>query len=72
MALGAWVDNPQIVETSQRLGAQYRALAQKLGIAFADANDWDVELTYDGVHFSERGHRAFSVGIGKWLSCKLT
>jgi len=67
MALGAWVDDPKIVETSQRLGAQYQGLAQKLGIAFADANDWNVELTFDGVHFSERGHRAFFAGIGKRL-----
>lgn len=67
MTLGAWVDDPKIVETSQRLGAQYQGLAQKLGIAFADANDWNVELTYDGVHFSERGQRAFFMGIGKRL-----
>ena len=67
MALGVWVDDPKIVETSQRLGAQYQGLAQKLGIAFADAKDWNVELTYDGVHFSERGHRAFFTGIGKRL-----
>lgn len=67
MAPGAWVDDPKIVETSQRLGARYQGLAQKLGIAFADANDWNVELTFDGVHFSERGHRAFFAGIGKRL-----
>ena len=67
MALGAWVGDPEIVEASQRLGAQYRVTAQKLGIAFADANDWDVELTFDGVHFSEQGHWAFSAGIGKCL-----
>ena len=67
MAPGAWVDDPKIVETSQRLGARYQGLAQKLGIAFADANDWNVELTFDGVHFSEQGHRAFFTGIGKRL-----
>lgn len=68
MALGAWVDDPRIIETSQRLGVQYQAAAQKLGIAFADANDWNVELAYDGVHFSERGHKAFSIGISKELA----
>lgn len=67
MTLGAWVDDPQIVETSQHLGSKYQGLAQKLGIAFADANAWGVELTYDGVHFSERGHSAFFAGIGKRL-----
>ncbi len=68
VTLGAWVDDPKIVQTSQHLGAHYQALAQRRGVTFADAGDWDVELTYDGVHFSERGHRAFSAGIGKRLS----
>ena len=68
MALGAWVDDPRIIETSQRLGVQYQAVAQELGIAFADANDWNVELAYDGVHFSEHGHKAFSIGISKGLA----
>lgn len=67
VALGAWVDDPRIVETSRRLGAHYQATAQKLGISFADAKDWNVELAYDGVHFSESGHRAFSDGIGNSL-----
>lgn len=67
MALGAWVDDSKIVETSQHLGSQYQSVAQKLGIAFADANGWNVELTFDGVHFSERGHWAFFAGIGKRL-----
>lgn len=67
MALGAWVNDSKIVETSQHLGSQYQGLAQRLGIAFADANAWGVELAYDGVHFSERGHRAFFAGIGKRL-----
>lgn len=67
MALGAWVDDLMIVATSQHLGSQYQSVAQRLGIAFADANGWNVELTFDGVHFSERGHWAFFAGIGKRL-----
>lgn len=67
MTMGAWVDDPKIVETSQHLGSQYQGLVQKLGIAFADANAWGVELTHDGVHFSECGHSAFFAGIGKRL-----
>lgn len=67
MTTGSYVDDPQIAETFQRLGAQYQAVAQKLGTAFLDANGWNVELTYDVVHFSECGHRAFSVEIGKRL-----
>lgn len=68
MTLGAWVDNPKIVETSQCLGTHYQTAAQKLSIAFANADDWNIELTYDGVHFSERGHWAFFSGLCKRLS----
>lgn len=68
MVLGAWVDDPKIVETSRRLGSQYQGVAKKLNVAFADANAWGVELAYDGVHFSKCGHRAFFAGIGKRLS----
>lgn len=67
MTLGAWVDEPKIVETSHCLGPHYQTAAQKLGIAFANADDWNIELTYDGVHFSERGHWAFFSGIRKRL-----
>ena len=72
VTLGAWVDNPKIVETSQCLGAHYRAAAQTLGITFADAGDWKVELTYDGVHFSELGHRAFFLGLSRQLAAEIS
>lgn len=68
MTLGAWVDDPKIVETSHHLGTCYRTAAQKLGISFANADDWNVELAHDGVHFSERGHWAFFSGLCKRLS----
>lgn len=63
MKPGAWVSNQRTLEESQRLAGCYHAAAQRLGIAFADAENWDVTLTYDGVHFSEEGHRAFANGI---------
>lgn len=63
MKLGAWVSDLSTLEESQRLAGCYQAVAQQLGIAFADADTWDIGLTYDGVHFSEKGHRAFTTGI---------
>ena len=45
------------------LAGCYEATAHRLGIAFADSGAWGVELTYDGVHFSEEGHLAFAKGI---------
>ena len=41
----------------------YRELADKYGVHFADAAQWNVELGPDGVHFSENGHIAFARGI---------
>lgn len=70
MALGAWVPDRGLVHASIALAGQYQALAKRLGIRFADAGSWGVALTYDGVHFSERGHRAFAVGLLQTLSVK--
>lgn len=67
MMLGSWVDDPKLAENSRCLSEHYQKVAQTLGIAFADAGDWNVELTHDGVHFSERGHWAFFSGIHERL-----
>ena len=67
MKLGAWVSDPGTLVESQRLAGCYKTLAQRLGIHFADAGNWGVELAFDGVHFSEQGHRAFADGIRKKL-----
>lgn len=67
MKLGAWVNGAETLEESHRLAGCYEVLAQRLGIPFADAGAWDVELAFDGVHFSENGHLAFANGIEKIL-----
>ena len=33
-----------------------------------DAGKWDVELAYDGVHFTEQGHRAFADSLFKEIN----
>jgi len=63
MKPGVWVNDPRTLEESRRLAGCYEAVAQRLGIAFTDAGSWNVALAYDGVHFSEEGHRAFAKGI---------
>ena len=63
MALGAWVQEQRLVDASAELAAQYRALAGRLGVRFADAGAWGVALAYDGVHFTGQGHRAFAEGM---------
>lgn len=63
MQWGAWVTEERLLTESAELAVQYASLAGRLAIAFADAGQWGVELTFDGVHFSEAGHRAFAAGI---------
>ncbi len=67
MRPGAWVAEERLLLQSARLGECYGNLARRLGIAFADAGRWDVELAFDGVHFTEAGHRAFARGMERAL-----
>ncbi|MBQ8075979.1 MAG: lipase [Oscillospiraceae bacterium] len=67
MQYGEWVPTQELIERSDQLGRVYSAISGRMGIRFADANDWNVTLTYDGVHFTEEGHMAFASGISKKL-----
>ena len=55
MKRGVWVPTEDLIVESDRLGEECRLLAEKLQIPFADTRSWNVELTFDGVHFSESG-----------------
>ena len=68
MALGDWVQNEKITAASRRLAECYEDTARLLNIGFADAGSWGVDLTYDGVHFSEMGHLAFAEEIHRVLT----
>ena len=67
MRRGAWVGDDALVEASRHLAERYRELAREQGISFADAGEWGVELSFDGVHFSPRGHLAFARGMDRAL-----
>lgn len=67
MIPGTWVREDRLLRESSRLVHIYKTLSQKLHIYFADASQWHVELSFDGVHFTEQGHKAFSAGILKFL-----
>lgn len=60
MTAGAWVSGDALIAESAALPALYRQAADRLHIHFADASRWDIALTFDGVHFTEEGHRAFA------------
>ena len=62
-SLGAWVPSPQLIDESRAFARLCQALAEQLGILFADAGRWDIPLAYDGVHFTEQGHRAFAIKL---------
>ena len=63
VALGAWVPNQQLIDDSHTFARLCQTLAERLGVRFADAGTWGVSLAYDGVHFTEQGHRAFATGL---------
>ena len=67
MKRGAWVPTDELVVESVRLGEEYGLLAKTLDIPFVDTRDWKIELTFDGVHFTESGHRSFAENLRKEL-----
>ena len=68
MKRGAWVTEENLIAESVKLAESYQALSQKLGIAFVNAGQWNVPLTFDGVHFTEAGHHAFAEGLYTYLT----
>ena len=57
---GDWVMDDDLLDESQELGGMYRELAEMKGCLFADSAEWDIELSFDGVHFSPEGHAVFA------------
>ena len=60
MKRGTWVPTNGLVSESINLASEYQLLAEKLNIPFVDTREWNIELTFDGVHFTEEGHHIFA------------
>lgn len=45
---------------SLRMNTAFEKMAGDKKVWFSDASQWNVELTFDQVHFSERGHKIFA------------
>ena len=60
MKRGAWVPTDALVAESIHLAEEYKLLAEKLNIPFVDTREWNIELAFDGVHFTEAGHHIFA------------
>ena len=63
MKRGAWVPTDALVAESIHLAEEYKLLAKKLNITFVDTRHWNIDLTFDGVHFTEAGHHTFAVHL---------
>ena len=63
VTLGAWVPSAKLIDDSRTFARLCQILAERIGIRFADAGKWDIPLAYDGVHFTEQGHKAFAAGL---------
>jgi lysophospholipase L1-like esterase len=68
MRPGAWITDARLLEDCVRLNAAYGNVAEKLGVRFVDATGWDIEVTFDGVHYSEQGHQTFAENLHLALS----
>ena len=67
MKRGAWVPTDELVTESIHLAEEYKLLAEKLNIPFVDTRHWNIELAFDGVHFTESGHHTFAENLRKEL-----
>ena len=60
MKRGAWVPTDKLVDESVQLTKEYKLLAKRINIPFIDTRHWDIDLVFDGVHFTEEGHHTFA------------
>lgn len=60
---GASFDMKVYHDESIRMSLGFKSVCEERGVAYYDAADWDIRLTYDGVHFSEEGCRDFAEQI---------
>lgn len=67
MRPGTWVQDESLVEDSAELGQLYMNLARRSGVWFLDAEEWDIKLSFDGVHFSEEGSITFAHRLSEYL-----
>ena len=57
---GLWISDDKTLEQATQLGQFYSEISNKAEIHFVDAANWNIPLCYDGVHFTENGHRIFA------------
>ena len=68
MQRGEWVPTQALIDASVFLNQEYKSLSERLDVGFVDAGKWNIPLTFDGVHFTEEGHKAFAEGLANYLT----
>lgn len=63
VTMGAWVPSAKLIDDSRTFARLCQALAERMDIRFANAGNWDISLAYDGVHFTEQGHKSFATKL---------
>ena len=53
---------------SIRMNEAFRTIAGVFGVSFVDAALWQVELAFDKVHLSEKGHETFGRRFAELIS----
>ena len=64
---GEWVSLESYIHDFEELSAAYKALAARLRVHFVEAEKWNIETAFDGVHFTPEGHRIFAQGVYRYL-----
>lgn len=60
---GTWVPSNDLVRESEKLQNVYKTLAAEESISFISTASWDVPLAFDGVHYTEEGHKTFAENL---------
>lgn len=57
---GTWVPSDDLVRESKKLQDVYKRLADEMRISFIPTSSWPISLCFDGVHYTEDGHKIFA------------
>lgn len=67
MLPGEWTQIPGLIENTSLLAKLYSSLSERLCIRFLDPGPWNIPICFDGVHFTEEGHRRFADCLYRYL-----
>ena len=67
MQEGTWTHGTDLPAKSREYVAACAILASELGIYFVDTRNWEIEFTFDGVHYTEEGNVVFAKRLQRAL-----